>query len=49
MPGAPYQLSETPWSLRKLAPHLGEDNQAIYKELGLTDEMMASLRSLGVV
>jgi len=49
MPGAPYLLSETPWSLRKLAPHLGQDNEVIYKELGLTDEMIATLRSLGVV
>lgn len=49
MPGAPYCLSETPWSLRHLAPRLGQDNVTIYKELGLTEEKLASLRSLGVV
>ena len=49
MPGAPYLLSETPWSLRHLAPRLGQDNVTIYKELGLTEEKLASLRTLGVV
>jgi crotonobetainyl-CoA:carnitine CoA-transferase CaiB-like acyl-CoA transferase len=35
--GAPYQFSETPWSLRRRAPLLGEHNQEILvDELGLS-------------
>jgi len=35
MPGAPYQLSRTPWSLRLAAPQLGEHNAEIFGALGV--------------
>jgi crotonobetainyl-CoA:carnitine CoA-transferase CaiB-like acyl-CoA transferase len=36
-PGAPYRLSRSPWSLRRRAPLLGEDNVTVYcQELGLS-------------
>ena len=33
MPGAPYQLSATPWELRRPAPKLGEHTEEILREL----------------
>jgi len=50
LPGAPFILSETPWSLRYPAPTLGEHNQEIYcNKLGLSDQNFASLRSRHVI
>ena len=36
MPGAPYQLSATPWELRRPAPKLGEHTEEILSELAAT-------------
>jgi len=49
MPGAPYQLSETPWQIRKPAPRLGEHTAAILREAGLTESELAELSMQGVV
>ncbi len=35
MPGAPYKLSRTPWSLNRAAPRLGEHNAEVFGALGL--------------
>ena len=49
-PGAPFIFSETPWSLRRRAPLLGEDNDAVYVgELGLSEAELAALKADGVV
>ena len=33
MPGAPYQLSATPWRIQRPAPRLGEHNDEVWAEL----------------
>jgi crotonobetainyl-CoA:carnitine CoA-transferase CaiB-like acyl-CoA transferase len=49
-PGAPYRFSGTPWSIRRRAPLLGEDNAEVYVgELGLTPMELVTLREAGVV
>ena len=49
-PGAPYQLSETPWQLGRPAPSLGEHNEEIYcNRLGYTREELVRLRQGGIV
>jgi benzylsuccinate CoA-transferase BbsE subunit len=49
-PGAPYQLSETPWQLRRRAPLIGEHNAAIYSgELGLSRAELAVLLAAGAI
>ena len=49
-PGAPYRLTETPWSVRRRAPLIGEDNAAILgDELGLTSDELSSLAKRGVI
>ncbi|MDF1554582.1 MAG: CoA transferase [Deferrisomatales bacterium] len=48
-PGAPYQLAETPWSLRRRAPRIGEDNAAVYGGLGISQEQLDSLRAAKVI
>lgn len=49
-PGGPYTLAETPWSLRRRAPLVGEHNGEIYeKELGLSPTELASLRAAQVI
>lgn len=49
-PGAPYKLSETPWSIRLPAPTLGEHNEEIYcHRLGYSREELAQLRQGGII
>jgi benzylsuccinate CoA-transferase BbsE subunit len=49
MPGAPYRLSATPWSLQRRAPKLGEHTGEILSMAGITDEQQAELRQKGIV
>jgi crotonobetainyl-CoA:carnitine CoA-transferase CaiB-like acyl-CoA transferase len=49
-PGMPYQLSTSSLNRWKRAPLIGEDNIQIYQgELGLSDEELQKLSSLGVI
>ena len=48
-PGAPYQFEKSPWRIRRRAPLLGEDNAAVYAELGLPPEEIDALRVRGVI
>jgi crotonobetainyl-CoA:carnitine CoA-transferase CaiB-like acyl-CoA transferase len=49
-PGAPYRLSQTPWQLRRRAPLIGEDNEAIYGgELGISQAELAVLMAAGAI
>jgi crotonobetainyl-CoA:carnitine CoA-transferase CaiB-like acyl-CoA transferase len=49
-PGAPYRLTKSPWTLRRRAPLLGEDNVAVYvSELGLSHDELKALFEAGVV
>jgi len=47
--GNPVKLSRSPAALRKAAPLLGEDTDAILHELGHADGEIASLRARGIV
>src|SRR5690606_33282732 len=47
MPGAPYLLSETPWSLRRAAPGLGEHTQEILAQLETTARRLADMDDSG--
>jgi crotonobetainyl-CoA:carnitine CoA-transferase CaiB-like acyl-CoA transferase len=50
VPGAPYVLSATPWSLRRPAPRLGEHNDEILgADLGLSAAEISALREDHVV
>ena len=49
-PGRPYDLSETPWAIRRRPPLRGEHNDEIYgNELGIDAAQLAALRSAGVI
>ena len=48
-PGAFAQLSETPWKIRCCAPLIGEHNQEIYSELGLSGDELLSLKQAGIL
>lgn len=49
-PGACYHLSETPSSIRRPAPHLGEGNEEIFcRRLGYSREDLVALRRAGVI
>ena len=45
----PVKLSDTPWSLRRLAPRLGEHTAAVLREAGYSDAEVAALHVQGVV
>lgn len=45
----PFRLSETPGSLYRRAPMLGEHTAEVLAELGLTDEQLAELRTSNVI
>lgn len=49
-PGAPFKLSETPWSIRRAAPLLGQHNKDIYcKQLGYTENDLLKLNKVGII
>ena len=47
--GAPYDFEATPWAIRRRPPLLGEDNEAVYGELGICAEELAAIREAGVI
>jgi formyl-CoA transferase len=49
VPGVVPKLSETPGTLHSPAPRLGEDTDAVLRELGLDQEAIAALRAKGVL
>jgi len=49
MPGAPYQLSATPWRLARRAPRLGEHTEAILAEAGFDKAEQQILKQQGAV
>jgi formyl-CoA transferase len=49
VPGIVPKLMGTPGSIRSAAPGLGQDPDAVLREVGLSDEQIAALRSRGVV
>jgi len=49
VPGIVPKLSATPGGVRSSAPHLGEDTDAVLREMGLSAQQIAELRERGVV
>jgi formyl-CoA transferase len=49
VPGVVPKLMGTPGSVRSSAPGLGDDTDRVLREIGLTEEQIAALRSKGVV
>jgi benzylsuccinate CoA-transferase BbsE subunit len=49
-PGAPFQMSRSPWKLRSTAPHVGQHNEEVYcQELGLSHDDLMFLLEAGAV
>jgi benzylsuccinate CoA-transferase BbsE subunit len=50
LPGAPYQLTASPWALRRPPPLVGQHNQEIYgDELGQPATVLTALRERGAI
>lgn len=49
MPGRPFIMAESPWSLRRPAPLLGQHTDEVLAELGYNVARIAALRDAGVV
>ncbi|HET8748533.1 MAG TPA: CaiB/BaiF CoA-transferase family protein [Ramlibacter sp.] len=49
VPGIVPKLSRTPGGQHRNAPRLGQDSEAVMRELGLTEEQIAGLKRRGVV
>ncbi|NIA54544.1 CoA transferase [Massilia sp. TW-1] len=49
VPGIVPKLMGTPGGIRSAAPHLGEDTDAVLREVGLGAEQIAVLRARGIV
>jgi len=49
LPGVVPKLSATPGSHRRNAPSIGQDSDAVLKELGLTPEQILGLKNRGIV
>ncbi len=49
MPGAPFQLAQAPWQVRRAAPALGEHNSEVYASIGVDADALRELQSAGVV
>lgn len=48
-PGAPYQMSESPWQINSPAPALGEHTLDVLKELGFEQKQLEKLFEMGVI
>ena len=49
-PGAPIKMKETPWTIQRRAPLIGEHNREVYQQdLGLSGEQVALLQANGVI
>jgi crotonobetainyl-CoA:carnitine CoA-transferase CaiB-like acyl-CoA transferase len=49
-PGAPYRHSETPWTIARPAPRVGQHNREIYGgELGVSGETLRAFEEGGVI
>ena len=46
-PGAPFDMSGTPWRARSPAPMLGQHNAEVFGDLGLSREDLIALRASG--
>ena len=49
VPGIVPKLSATPGAIRRRAPALGEDTDAVLREIGVSPEQVAALRARGVI
>jgi formyl-CoA transferase len=49
VPGIVPKLSRTPGGMRRNAPSLGQDTDAVLREIGLSDEQVRALRERGIV
>jgi formyl-CoA transferase len=49
VPGIVPKLSLTPGAHRRNAPTLGQDTDAVLREVGLTDAQIAALHERGIV
>jgi formyl-CoA transferase len=49
VPGVVPKLSVTPGTLRSSAPHLGDDTDAVLRQMGLSPDHIATLRQKGIV
>ena len=49
-PGAPFEMSGTPWEARSPAPTLGQHNQEVIgQRLGHTNEQLAQMRAMQII
>jgi len=49
VPGIVPKLSRTPGQLKRTAPDIGQDNEDIFKQIGLTETQIQALYSSGVI
>lgn len=49
LPGPPFKMSLTPWSLRRPAPRLGQHNLEVYGNLGLSPAEITRLQEQRVI
>jgi crotonobetainyl-CoA:carnitine CoA-transferase CaiB-like acyl-CoA transferase len=49
LPGRPFIMSETPWTLRRPAPLLGQHTDEVLREIGYSDARINDLHTAGVV
>ncbi|MEG2050287.1 MAG: CoA transferase, partial [Comamonas sp.] len=49
VPGVVPKLSLTPGTVRRSAPHVGDDTDAVLAEVGLSAEQIAQLRAKGII
>ena len=48
-PGGPYRHAATPWRIARPAPRVGEHNEEVYADLGLSPQTIRALMDSGVI
>ena len=49
VPGIVPKLSRTPGAIHRKAPEIGQDNEKVLKDIGLSDEQINALYEKGII
>jgi formyl-CoA transferase len=49
VPGIVPKLSRTPGNIHRVSPSIGQDNEQVLKEIGLSEEQISAMYARGII